>query len=108
MTTNTPTPIIDEIKILSGAASHFLECGKLDQVADILDEIEELAATQPAAPAEPLAAQLAAALAWSLETITECIRPDAEMWEAIEAAQQLIEQAQPSAADRAILNQPTQ
>lgn len=52
--------------------------------------------------------QLAAALAWSLETITETIHPDAEMWEAIEAAQQLIEQAQPSAADRAALNQPTQ
>lgn len=57
--------------------------------------------TPPAAPAEPLAAQLAAALAWSLETITEYIRPDAEMWECIEAAQALIEQAQPSAADRA-------
>jgi hypothetical protein len=106
MTTNhtTATPAMKEIEILASSGHYWLECGKLHQFAEILEEIESLAANEQAAstaPAEPLAAQLAAALAWSLDTLTEYIRPDGEMWEQIDTARELIDLAQPSAADRA-------
>jgi len=43
MTPTIPTPILKEIQVVAGAASHYLECGKLDDVAMLLEEIEKLA-----------------------------------------------------------------
>ena len=60
---NTATPIWKEIEIIAGAARYWLECGKLSQVEQELDSIEQLAIDQQEAPDIDAAAAAAAAAA---------------------------------------------
>ena len=75
---NTATPIWKEVEIIAGAARYWLECGKLAQVEQELDSIEQLAIDQQEAPdiAPALALATAAANVSAMLDILE--DPDAD------------------------------
>ncbi len=70
------TPIWKEVEIIAGAARYWLECGKLSQVEQELDSIEQLAIDQQEAPS--IAADLAAASAAIAEMMGILEDPDAD------------------------------